>query len=90
MRAVFLKRTLAWSIPSALMYLAIQYYNSSKISMNAVAVTLIAFLISGIVFEISDSWWKRRFGVSTFASRVSLVFWAVLAIGLFVFFYRMQ
>ena len=90
MPAEFLKRTLTWSIPTALMFLAIQYFSYGKLSAYAVAVSLIVFLIAGMAWVAVDSWWKRRFGASTFASRASTVFWAVSAICLFVFFYRMQ
>jgi hypothetical protein len=33
MPAVFLKRTLMWSIPAALIFMALQYHDSGKINV---------------------------------------------------------
>jgi hypothetical protein len=40
MPAVFLKRTLTWSIPAALIFMAFQYHDYGKINVYALAVTL--------------------------------------------------
>ncbi|MGF6648332.1 hypothetical protein [Paraburkholderia sp. GAS82] len=89
MPAVFLKRTLMWSIPAALIFMALQYHDSGKINVYTLAVTLVAFLLWGGALEVLNSWWKRTFCTSTFGLYASAVFWTALAICLFVFFYRM-
>lgn len=90
MPALLFKRSLTWSIPGALVCMVILYYDSGRISAYAVAVSLVVFGLTGVVFEALNIWWKRAFGTSRFALSMSALFWACMAIGLFIFFYRMS
>jgi hypothetical protein len=84
------KRALTWSIPAALISLAIQYRDSRKLNVYAISVTLVAFLLCGVVSETIDKWWKRTAGKNRLSIYASAIFWTVLAICMFVFFRRMQ
>jgi hypothetical protein len=90
MSAVFLKRVLTWSIPAILVNLAIQYHESGKLTAATVAVCASVFLLGGLLFEASNSWWTRRFEKNPITRAVSAGFWTIAAIALFVFFYRMS
>ncbi|MFM0592720.1 MULTISPECIES: hypothetical protein [Paraburkholderia] len=90
MSAVFFKRALMWSLPAVLLNLLIQYHESGKLTASAVAVSVVIFLLGGLLFEALNSWWTRKFEKSPFSRAVSAGFWAIVAIGLFVFFYRMS
>jgi uncharacterized membrane protein len=88
MSAVFTKRVLIWSIPTALLFMALQYHIAGRISADTVVVTLVVFLLSGAAREALDMWWKRRFEKR--ALLFAAVFWTCVAIVLFVLFYRMR
>lgn len=90
MSAMFLKRALTWSIPVFLIGLAIQYYGTGKLTGRVVTINLVIYLLAGVLFEALSGWQKRAFGQSTFARTASAGFWAIAAIGLFVFFYHMS
>lgn len=90
MLALLFRRSLTWSIPGVLICMVILYHDSGKISAYAVAVSLVVFGLTGVIFEALNSWWKRVFGTSRFALTMSAIFWAGIAIGLFSFFYRMS
>jgi hypothetical protein len=79
-----------WSIPAALIILAVQYHQSGKIGIYAVAITLAISLLGGIASDCLNLLWNRVFGTSRLAVITSADFWAILAICLFVFFYRMS
>ncbi|MFM0740904.1 hypothetical protein PQQ51_26975 [Paraburkholderia xenovorans] len=90
MPGVFFKRALMWSIPAALISLAIQYHHSGKTGVYVVVLTLVIFVLGGLASEWSTYWWKRVVGTRKFAFIASVVFWIVLVICLFVLFYRMS
>ncbi|PQV50057.1 hypothetical protein [Paraburkholderia sp. BL21I4N1] len=90
MTALFFKRSLTFSIPLLLINLALQYHEAGTLTGYEVAVSLVIFLLAGVLFEAMDSWRKRRIAKSRFAFIAETAVWTVIAIGLFVFFYRMS
>lgn len=90
MTAAFFKRSLMFAIPMLLINLALQYHEGGKLTGYEVAVNLIVFLLAGVIFEAMNSWRKRRLRKSRLASIAETAVWAIIAIGLFVFFYRMS
>ncbi|MFM0643691.1 hypothetical protein PQR14_05135 [Paraburkholderia bryophila] len=90
MSAAFFKRSLMFSIPLLLINLALQHHEAGKLTGTEVGVNLIAFLLAGVFFEAMGSWRKRRIQKSRFAFMAETAVWAIIAIGLFVFFYRMS
>lgn len=90
MHAAYFKRSLVWTIPAAVFTLAIQYYQTGKLGIYAVAINLAIFLLAGIALNGLNLFWSRVFGTGKLSSMMSAILWSALAIGLFMFFYRMS
>lgn len=90
MTTAFFKRSLMFAVPLLLINLALQYHETGTLTGYEVAVKLVVFLLAGVLFEAMDSWRKRRLGKSRFAFTAETAVWTIIAIGLFVFFYRMS
>lgn len=90
MTTAFFKRSLMFAVPLLLINLALQYHEAGTVTGYEVAVKLVVFLLAGVLFEAMDSWRKRRLGKSRFAFTAETAVWTIIAIGLFVFFYRMS
>jgi hypothetical protein len=88
MPPAFTKRVLTWSIPTALIFMALQHHVAGMISAQAVVVILVVFLLGGAAREALYMWWKRKFGKR--ALPFAAVFWTCAAIVLFVLFYRVR
>jgi hypothetical protein len=89
MIAARFKRTLIWLIPLLFVLLAIQYYQTGKIRGYAAAVMLVTLLVVHFASNALNYLWVRAFGASRAAVNGLAVLWAVLAICLFIFLYRM-
>lgn len=90
MHSAYFKRSLMWSIPAALITLAVQHHQSSGVGIYAIALTLALFLLAGIALNGLNLLWHRIFGTSRLSFIASAILWFASATGLFVFFYRMS
>ena len=59
MHAAYFKRSLMWSLRAALIILAVQYHQSGKIGIYAVAITLAISLLGGIASDGLNLLWNR-------------------------------
>lgn len=90
MIAARFKRILMWLLPVVFVTVAAQYHRTGRIEGYAIAITLVASLAMYFTSNGLNHLWVRAFGTGRIAVNALTVLWALLAICLFVFFYRMM
>jgi hypothetical protein len=84
------KRTFSLLIPTALIFFALQYYETGKVTVAEIAVYLIAFVFVGTAFEALNVLWRRRFGTGKGSTMAKAGLWLAAAVCLYLFFRHMD
>ncbi|NPT53828.1 hypothetical protein [Paraburkholderia elongata] len=86
MLAEVFKRPLSLLIPNALIVFAIQYHETGRMTAFGIAAYLITFLVTGMVIEGLNVWWRRRFGTGKGSGIAQAGLWSAAAVCLYLFF----
>jgi hypothetical protein len=84
------KRTLSLLIPTVLIFPVVQFYETGRVSVAGIAVYLIAFLVTGMAFEVLNVLWVRRLGVGKGSTFAKAALWLAVAVCLYLFFRHMD